>query len=83
MNLETFFKELNEKVDPNRERGGYKAMATSIGMENEWQKVRSYMQSKEFKIAIADAKKRAKDADNPEAYLASVERKILKGHFGK
>ena len=78
-----FLQKLDERVDPDRERGGYKAMASSIGMADEWKKVRSYMQSKEFKGKIADAKKRAKEARDPEAYLASVERRILKGHFGK
>jgi len=72
---------LDEKKD-GREAGGYKAMSSSIGM-SDWKKVRSYMKSDEFKEKIADAKKRAKEASNPEAYLASVERKILKGHFGK
>jgi hypothetical protein len=74
---------INERTDPDRERGGYKAMASSIGMGDEWKKVRSYMQSDEFKKKIADAKKRAKDADDPDAYLASVERRILRGHFDK
>ena len=74
---------INEKTDPDRERGGYKAMASSIGMADEWQKVKKYMQSKSFKEAIAGAKERAKEAKDPEAYLASVERRILRGHFGK
>lgn len=78
-----FLKRLDERADPDRERGGYKAMASSIGMADDWKKVRSYMQSDEFKEKIADAKKRAKEAEDPEAYLASVERKILKGHFNK
>lgn len=74
---------INEKADPDRVRGGYKAMASSIGMADEWAKVKRYMQSKSFKDKIADAKGRAKEAKNPEAYIASVERKIIKGHFGK
>jgi hypothetical protein len=82
MNKE-ILKRLDERVDPDRERGGYKAMASSIGMADEWKKVRSYMQSKSFKEKIADAKKRAKEAKDPDAYLASVERQILRGHFGK
>ena len=72
-----------ERTDPEREAGGYKAMASSIGMADEWKKVRRYMQSKEFTDAIKGAKQRAKDAEDPEAYIASVERKILKGHFNK
>lgn len=74
---------INEKTDPDRVRGGYKAMASSIGMTDGWQKVKRYMQSKSFKDKIVDAKKKAKEASDPEAYLASVERKIISGHFGK
>jgi hypothetical protein len=74
---------VNERTDPDRERGGYKAMASSIGMADDWAKVKRYMQSDEFKEAIAGAKQRAKKASDPEAYLASVERRIVKGHFGK
>lgn len=72
-----------DRKGKNRERAGYKAMATSVGMKEEWQKVRSYMQSNSFKSAIADAKKKSKEAENPDAYLASVERKILSNHFSK
>lgn len=67
--------------DPDRVRGGYKAIATSVGIDN-WQKVKRYMNSEAFKKAIADAKKRSKLASNPDAYLASVERRIVAGHFG-
>ena len=74
---------INERTDPDRERGGYKAMASSIGMSDQWQKVKRYMQSKSFKEAIADAKTRSKSKSNPDAYLASVERRILRGHFNK
>lgn len=78
------FKEaLNEKADPDRKRGGYKAMASSIGMGDQWQKVKSYMQSEGFKEKMKEVKKDAKSASDPEAYVASVERKILKGHFNK
>lgn len=74
---------LDERADPDRVRGGYKAMASSIGMAKDWNKVKRYMNSKTFKSKIAEAKKKAKEADNPDAYLASVERRILAGHFGK
>ncbi|MFW6226429.1 MAG: hypothetical protein ACOC3V_05680 [bacterium] len=75
-------KVLNEKKG-NTEQGGYKAMASSIGMGDEWQKVKRYMQSKEFKDKMKQVKKDAKDASDTDAYIASVERKILKGHFNK
>ena len=74
---------INEKADPDRVRGGYKAMASSIGMAKDWQKVKRYMNSKSFKSAIADAKTKSKEASNPDAYLASVERRIISGHFNK
>lgn len=72
-----------DRKEKNRERAGYKAMATSVGMKDEWQKVRSYMQTDSFKNAIVDAKEKSKKANDPDAYLASVERKIINNHFSK
>lgn len=66
-----------------REQAGFKAMATSVGKKGETGEVKKYMKSKKFVSAIKGAKERAKGARNPEAYTAAVERKILKGHFGK
>lgn len=74
---------INEKADPDRVRGGYKAMASSIGMADNWQKVKRYMNTKSFKSKIAEAKEKSKEADDPDAYLAAVERRILAGHFNK
>lgn len=61
---------------------GYKAMATSAGVK-EWPKVKKYLKSKKTKEAMKDVKKRAEKAEDPEAYTAAVERKMVSGHFKK
>jgi hypothetical protein len=76
-------KKMLGEADSTREQVGFKAMATSIGKKGETGEVKSYMKGKKFKKAMAGAKERAKGARDPEAYQAAVERKILKGHFGK
>ena len=70
---------INEKKDPDRVEGGYKAMGTSAGVSKE--KAKRYLKSKKVKDRMKDVKKRAKGARDPEAYIASVERKMLKGHY--
>jgi RNA 3'-terminal phosphate cyclase len=70
---------LNEKKDPDRVEGGYKAMATSVGQPVG--DVKKYLKSPEMKKRMKKVKERAKDAENPEAYAAAVERKMAKGHF--
>ena len=79
MKLEEAFKIINEKDPSDR---GYKALATSVGIDN-WKKVKSYLKSKKVKSALKNIKKNSKKAKNPEAYIASVERKMLKHHFKK
>jgi hypothetical protein len=56
-------------------------MATSAGAEPG--AVKRYMKSEKFKKRMTKVKKGAKGAEDPEAYTASVERKMVKGHFGK
>jgi len=73
--------DLNERKDPDRVEGGYKGMATSADAAPG--AVKRYMKSEKFKERMKDVKKRAKGAEDPEAYTAAVERKMVKGHFGK
>jgi hypothetical protein len=84
MKLEDYKRILRKMLgEASREQAGYKAMATSVGKKAETADVKKYMKSKRFKGIASGAKKRAKKADNPNAYLAAVERKVLKGHFSK
>lgn len=84
MDLKDYRRVLNEILkESSKEQAGYKAMATSVGKKGETGEVKKYMKSKKFKAIAKSVKERAKKADNPNAYLAAVERKVLKGHFGK
>jgi len=84
MELQDYKRILNKLLgEASREQAGYKAMATSVGKKGKTADVKKYMKSKKFKGIAKGAKERAKKADDPNAYLAAVERKVLKGHFGK
>jgi hypothetical protein len=84
MKLEDYKKILNKILgETSKEQAGYKSMATSVGKKGETADVKKYMKSKKFKGIAKGAKERAKGADSPNAYLAAVERKVLKGHFSK
>jgi hypothetical protein len=76
---ERIIKKISSEI--SEEDKGYKSMASSVGEKTG--KVKKYMKSDRFKGIVKSVKSRAKKADNPDAYLAATERKILKGHFSK
>jgi hypothetical protein len=68
-------------IEESRKSAGYKAMAKSAGTSVE--DTKQELHKLKAKGVIADIKKRAKGATNPDAYLYGSERKILKAHAAK
>ena len=68
-------------IEESRKSGGYKAMAKSAGTTEA--DTKQELHKLKGKGVLADIKKRAKGATNPEAYLYSTERRILKAHAAK
>jgi hypothetical protein len=78
---------LNEKKDPDRVSGGYKALATrlsnDLGKNITSDKVKEYLKFLDKKKFVKNLKARAKKAINPPAYEWGTKYKILKNHFNK
>lgn len=74
---------MSDRKEKNKERASYKTIATSIGMKEEWQEVRSYMQTELFKESIARIKIESNDIEDADAYIILEEQKILNRHFSK
>ena len=68
-------------IEESRKSAGYKAMAKSAGTSVE--DTKQELHKLKGKGVIADIKKRAKGADNPDAYLYGTERRILSQHAKK
>ena len=80
---------LNEKVDPQRKEGGYKAMATrlsrDLGKDIPLRKVKSYMKKMDKGNTVKDIKRSAskKGITSPKSYEYATKYKIMKAHFSK
>ena len=80
---------LNEKKDPDRVGGGYKAMATrlskDLGKKITSSQVRSYLKGLEKEGAAEEIEKRSKKATkgSPAAYEWGTKYKIVRAHFAK
>jgi hypothetical protein len=77
------FKDLVKKYiqEASRKEAGYKSLSHSAGLSTAEGK--KELKKLKDKGVIADLKKRAKKASNPDAYLYGTERKILKAKAKK